>query len=444
MNARELRKKYPEFIYHSFDYKFLEKGLKIFFDFEISGIKFRPSLLIKNAKNNIEKSVLDNFIFHLGLIEMISYYKATCSKKIIIRAGKLNKDQIKWLKNLIIKGLGEFFYINKIDFTKKDFIEIISEGSKTFKIHSGKINDRVLIPFSGGKDSFVTYSLLKNTNHNCFSLNPTNRVKKILKKNCPNSIIVERKIDSKLIELNNSGFLNGHTPFSAYLASLSSLCALLFNYKHIAFSNEVSANEGNVKYLGKTINHQYSKTFDFEKRFKEYSNKYLSKNINYFSFLRPLHEIQIANIFSKYPKYFNDFLSCNEAYKTDSGKKKITGKWCGKCSKCLFIFTMLYPFIDRETLIKIFNKNLFEDKTLIPLMKSLVIKGKEKPFDCVGTKKEVLLALCLSIKKEKKLPVVLDNLEYLCKKNNSKLLYSWNKNHFVPVKFQKEIKKSLK
>jgi hypothetical protein len=202
--------------------------------------------------------------------------------------------------------------------------------------------------------------------------------------------------------------------------------------------------KGNVKYLGKTINHQYSKTFDFEKRFKEYFEKYLSKKINYFSLLRPLHEIQIAKIFSKSPEYFNKFLSCNEAYKTNSGKKEITGKWCGKCSKCLFVFTMLYPFVDKEELVKIFNKNLFEDKTLIPLMKDLVIEGREKPFDCVGTKKEVLLSLCLNIKKEKELPVVLKALKEFCLITNMNILNSWNKEHFVPKKFQKKIKKSLK
>jgi hypothetical protein len=244
MNVKQLRKKYPEFIYQSFDYKFLESGLKIFFDFEISGIKFKPTVLIKGAKDNVKKSVLDNFVFHLGLIEMISYYKATCSEKIIIRAGKLDNDQIKWLKDLIIKGLGEFFYINKIDFTGKDFIKITSESDKTFESYNKTVRDRILLPFSGGKDSFVSYGLLKEEEYNCFALNPNNRVKKILKDICPEAIIVKRKIDKKLIELNNSGFLNGHTPFSAYLAFLSSLCAFLFDYRYIALSNEASANEG--------------------------------------------------------------------------------------------------------------------------------------------------------------------------------------------------------
>ena len=164
----------------------------------------------------------------------------------------------------------------------------------------------------------------------CLALNPTRASKKIMKiARCKSSIIVERKIDKKLLELNQKGGLNGHTPFSAYLAFLSVLCAVLFDFKFIAFSNERSSNEGNLKYLGRVINHQYSKSFDFEKKFRDYSKKYLAKNVEYFSFLRPLYEIQIAKIFSKYPQYLNAFLSCNEAYKTYSGKKKPTRKWCG-------------------------------------------------------------------------------------------------------------------
>jgi hypothetical protein len=278
----------------------------------------------------------------------------------------------------------------------------------------------------------------------CFSLNPTEAAKKIMKiVGCKEPIIVERKIDPKLLELNRKGFLNGHTPFSAYLAFLSVLCAVLFGQKFIAFSNERSSNEGNVKYLGKIINHQYSKSFDFEKRFREYSKKYLAKNVEYFSFLRPLYEIQIAKIFSKYPQYFNAFLSCNAAYQTNSGTKKPIKKWCGKCPKCLFVFVSLYPFVGKKV-IEIFGKNLFEDKKLLPLMLQLIGQRKFKPFECVGTKKESQIAFYLSWKKYRERFSV--NLPFLLKyfqknilpkyqnleKEAKKLLNSWNKKHFLP------------
>lgn len=417
MKLEVLRKKYPKFVYQSYSWKISKKNLEIFFDFETKpDIYFRPKVVIKNINSKIAKKigdrVLNSLVFNLGLMEIPSYWKATCSPLIEINCGYLNKEQQNWWKGLIMNGLGQFFYENKINFKKPNFFKIrINRSQKPLCknpaiagfLHMPKKG--FLVPVGGGKDSAVTLELLKKAKKNirCFSLNPTDAAKKIMEiAGCKNPIIAERKIDEKLLKLNRKGFLNGHTPFSAYLAFLSTLTAVLFGLKHIAVSNEKSSNEGNLKYLGKIINHQWSKSSDFEKRFQKYSKKYLAKNIKYFSFLRPFYEIQIAESFSKYPKYFNAFLSCNEAYKTASGTKKPTKKWCGKCSKCLFAFTILYPFLKEKTLLKIFGKNLFEDKKLLPIMQELIGKRRFKPFECVGTKKEMLLALRLALKKAEK------------------------------------------
>ena len=408
---KNLRKKYPKFIYEKYSSRIVKNNLEIFFDFRIEpDIRFKPKVIIKNVnKPRIKKigdGALNNLIFHLGLIEMISYWKATCSPEIIIKAGYLNKKQIKWWQDLIVKGMGQFFYENKIPFQKPCFVcsSEQNEGLKKDKV-SLSLKNRYLVPIGGGKDSIITLELLKKAKKDikCFSLNPTEAAKKVIKiGECGNPIIVKRKIDKKLLELNQKGFLNGHTPFSAYLAFLSVLSANIFDYKYIAFSNEKSASEGNVKYLGKIINHQWSKSLEFEKKFQNYSKKYLNKNIEYFSFLRKYPELKIAEIFAKYPKYFSAFLSCNEAYKTASGTKKPFKKWCGKCPKCLFIYVTLYPFLEKKQLLKIFGQDLFNKKELLLIMKSLIGQGRFKPFECVGTYKENRLAFDLSLKKAKK------------------------------------------
>ena len=112
----------------------------------------------------------------------------------------------------------------------------------------------------------VTLELLKRGEQDVipFLLNPKKEQEEILKiAGLKNPIIAIRTIDPRLLQLKGKGYLNGHTPFSAYLAFLSVLCATLFDIKYIALSNERSSNEGNVRYLGKTINHQYSKSFEF-------------------------------------------------------------------------------------------------------------------------------------------------------------------------------------
>lgn len=411
--------KYPKFIYESYDWRVLGRDLNISFNFKVGpDIRFKPKITIKKVGRLLEKGELNNLIFHLGLMEIPSYWKATCSPEIVVKAGHLNQEQIKWWKDLIINGMGQFFYQNKIDWRKPNFLKISSDGNKfTMVSLLPGMKDRYLVPVREGKDSIVTLEKLKKQKKevNAFVVNPTKAAKKVLEiAGIKNPIVVERKIDPKLLELNREGYLNGHTPFTAVLSFLSVFCAVLFNYKNIAFSNEKSADEGNVKYLGKVINHQYSKSSEFERKFKNYCQKYLAKNINYFSYLRKYTELEIARMFSKYPKYFPVFLSCNEAYKTDSGRKKPKKKWCGNCPKCLFVYTTLYPYLNKKQLLKIFGKDLFENKKLLPTMKSLIGRGSPKPFECVGTRKESQKAFKLSLEKAKRSGII----PYLLKKFN--------------------------
>ena len=133
-------------------------------------------------------------------------------------------------------------------------------------------------------------------------------------------IYVERIIDPKLLELNKEGYLNGHIPFSAMLAFLSSTTAALLGIKNIVVSNENSANEETAK----GANHQYSKSFEFENDFRNYVNQFVYSNevINYYSLLRPLLEIQIVKLFSNHKKYFNIFKSCNVGSKIIEKKEE--------------------------------------------------------------------------------------------------------------------------
>lgn len=364
--------------------------------------------------------VLNNLIFHLGLMEIPSYWKTVCSPEIEIEAGYLNKEQINWWKKLIINGMGQFFYENKIDWTRPNFLKI--SGGQAFpklKKFNGKLKNRYLAPFGGGRDSIVTLESLKKSaswrkNIALFLVNPNKQIGKAAKASgIKKQIIVKRIIDKKLLQLNKKGYLNGHTPFTALLSFLSVLCAVLFNYKNIAFSNEKSANEGNLKYLGKTINHQWSKSSEFEKIFRDYTKRYLAKEINYFSYLRKYSELEISKMLIKYPKYFPVFSSCNAPMKIVKdkpafAKKYSQARWCGNCPKCLFVYATLYPLLDEKDLLKIFGKDIFDPSTssgrekLLPIMKSLIEKGRAKPLECVGTKKESRTAFKLSLDKAKK------------------------------------------
>mgnify|MGYP003296145012 CR=1 FL=1 len=193
----------------------------------------------------------------------------------------------------------------------------------------------------------------------------------------------------EVLELNKQGYINGHTPFSSMLAFLSYFIADVMGKKYIALSNESSANESNVE--GEKINHQYSKSVEFENDFRYYAGKYLKRNTEYFSFLRPLNELQIAMAFAKFEKYHNIFKSCNV------GSKGEQWKWCCDCPKCLFVYIILSPFLYKEKLVNIFGEDLFERQDLLKTFIELTGNGETKPFECVGTYEEVCFAISKTI-----------------------------------------------
>ncbi|MBI2113142.1 MAG: hypothetical protein HYT50_01005 [Candidatus Wildermuthbacteria bacterium] len=418
-------------------------------------ITFRPKIIIpdiaKESLKRVGESVLRNLVFHLGLMEIPSYWKATCSPSIVIEAGYLTQEQMHWWKDLILEGMGEFFFQNRIDFTKPDFLSLAcSHAPEPQSAYEKPLQERAIVPVGGGKDAAVTLELLKNSKMDIrsFMLNPKKEQLALARiSKTANALVAKRTIDPKLLELNQQGYLNGHTPFSAYLAFITALEAALFDYKYIALSNERSSNEGNVEYLETTINHQYSKSFEFEKKFREYSKAYLANDLEYFSFLRPLYELQIAKLFSRYPKYFPAFLSCNEAHKTISGIRKPTGKWCARCPKCLFVFLALYPFVGKAKLENIFKKNLFEDLSLVPLAEELLGLRNFKPFECVGTEQESRAALLLSLKAEKgNMPKLLAYFAKRMPKDSpdpQHILRAWNNKHFLPSQFTEILKKAI-
>ena len=398
----ELSNKYYTFIYEGYKIEENDNKTIITYDFNV------PNLTHYYPKLEFNKFEITEYtkylIFHIGLVELVSYWKATCSKNVIIKCGYLNEEQINFFKKLYFHGLGELFYTNNISVEYDNFMNITCTCSKEeieIPNYNGLGN---LIPIGGGKDSNVTLEILKSTfdSNHAFIINP-----KEVHINCAQAadykddklITVKRTIDKKLIELNNEGFINGHTPFSALVAFITYLTAFINNKKYIVLSNESSANESNVS--GTKINHQYSKTYEFENNFNNYTNKYFKTNIKYFSLLRPLSEYQIALLFSNYEKYHKVFKSCNV------GSKEKPWIWCSNCPKCLFVYIILSPHLYKEKLINIFGEDLFEKEELLTTFIELCGFGETKPFECVGTYSEVRYAITKLINKLETLPYLL-------------------------------------
>ena len=269
-----LRKEYSTFEYQSYSFCFNNGNLEAEFCFSLDNqVLFKPTVCIPLKDffgPNLDSNLLSNFVFHIGMVELVSYWKAACPPNVVIKPHSLNYDQIKWWKKLYFNGLGEFFYLNGVDVDEISFMSITSDGDPLGISDIELDNDKVIVPIGGGKDSVVTLELLKNSSLEIIPLivNPREASIRTIETGGykkEQSIIVKRTIDPKLLELNSRGYLNGHTPFSAMLAFTGALCCAISGISNIALSNESSANESTVP--GSNINHQYSKSFEFETSF---------------------------------------------------------------------------------------------------------------------------------------------------------------------------------
>ena len=445
-----LRKKYPEFIFEKYDIFEDELNIYIKYYFRITNLtSFKPEIRICKKQIEFKKlnhPLVQDLVFNLGLIELISYWKATCSPKVLIKCGSINDEQIAWFKKLYFNGLGELFYRNNIKTTFEDFLNIICDYERAISTKpKDNENDNyqgVLIPVSGGKDSTVTLELIKNNGQNyCFIVNPNEVARACVQLGgYQDEQIIEiyRSIDAELLKLNQAGFINGHTPFSAMIAFLSYFVAFLTNRKYITLSNESSANEANG--LGLEVNHQYSKSFEFEQDFNHYINKYLNTSVQYFSFLRPLNELQIAMLFAKNQKYHQVFKSCNV------GSKIEPWQWCCTCPKCLFVYIMLSPFLNEKQLINIFGTNLLANNDLIDIFKALLGYGEIKPFECVGTFEETNYAVTKTIialeNNKQSLPYLLQHYKdnYPLASLDIDLTKLYNEKNNLPKEFAERLK----
>jgi len=337
----------------------------------------------------IALNTIGQALFALHLAGGTSYYKTCCPKNIEVRSGILNEDQASFWNTLYENGLGEFFYENKVDFRGLINFPITDNRQPTTDNQPDRPSTgKVLVPIGGGKDSTVTIEKLRAEGRDITLLRMGAHplIDDIVSVTGLPCITIKRKLPRKLFEMNEQGALNGHIPITAYLSCLAVVIAEIYGFDEIIMSNEKSASEGNIEYLGKKINHQWSKGEEFEKSFDRYIKKYINENLKYFSKLRDMTELEIAAEFAKLPHYFACTTSCNKNWRVAG--EHLEERWCGTCPKCTFVFALMAAHLKRDSVEKIFEKNIFENASTIPLFKQLLGLEGFKPFECVGTPEE--------------------------------------------------------
>jgi len=152
---------------------------------------------------------------------------------------------------------------------------------------------------------------------------------------------------------------------------------------------ERSASEETVVIDGVPVNHQYSKSLEFELLIRDLISRHIDPGLSYGSALRPYSELAIARAFAGMSGYHATFCSCNTVFRLGDGAGD---GWCGHCPKCRFVGLMLAPFLEPEAVTAIVGSDLFADPEQVPGFAALMSRDG-KPFECVGERLESAAAL---------------------------------------------------
>lgn len=387
--------------------------------------------------SNAKKKALDRVCFLTHIACGISYFKAFLPKKIKIESGNLTKEEATFFREFYLKGLGEFSYRNKVHL--ENLVPALFKGTSIQKepLDIPFTPSKVLIPVGGGKDSCLSMELFKqktNKDVTAFSVGTAQPIMDCIKTAGVPHLCIKRTIAPELIKLNQTGTVyNGHIPITGIISFITWLCAIIYDYKYIVLSCERSANTGNVAWGKLFVNHQYSKSIDFETNFRHLITV-TTPQLEYFSLLRPCSELLIASLFTRYcTNYTPVITSCNKAFFQDESKR--WHHWCGDCDKCRFVFLLFALYLSKDVLLSwMQGRNLLDEKEQLQGYKELFGFSNHKPFECVGEIDECCWVLDkLSKRSVWKDAYVIKTLSPLLKTISKKrFLTPYQTKHFVP------------
>jgi hypothetical protein len=353
----------------------------------------------------------------LHLIAGVSYYKAGVPSEIRVEGHALDAATAEFLDEVYLHGLAEFAYQNKLDLRGKIRFPALGRHSgesrdpfsysKKINMDSGfRRNDeqedetpqldlprRSLVPIGGGKDSLVTVEMLRSVNEpmTVVWVGNSELIAACARRTGLPTLNIRRQLAPELFEYNRAGAWNGHIPVTAINSAILLCAAILYGHDAVVFSNERSASEATLEYDGQPVNHQWSKSADFERRLREHAKSHIAAGLDYFSLLRPWSELAVTREFARGTNYDDVFSSCNRNFRIRG--ERPADRWCGQCPKCHFVFLALAPFVAKPRLLKIFGRNLLDDAALAPGFDALLEYRDHKPFECVGEGRESRAAM---------------------------------------------------
>jgi len=351
----------------------------------------------------------------LHLVAGVSYYKAAVPGEIRIDSYDIDADTAALLEEIYLNGLGEFAYRNGLDLHGKIRFPALKPspsrgglGGDGFpaspsetRPHTGpppegegeQLRHHALVAIGGGKDSLVSIEALRKAGveQTVTWIGNSQLIRACAERTGLPTLNIGRQLAPELFEFNRQGAWNGHIPVTAINSAILVFAAVLLGADQVVFSNERSASYGSLIEGTGEVNHQWSKSWAFERGFGAHVHREVAADLHYYSLLRPLSELAVARQFAKSDRYDAHFSSCNRNFHLLG--ERPAGRWCGVCPKCHFVFLALAPFMPKPRLMGIFGRNLLDDPEQVPGYDALLEYKDHKPFECVGEGRESRAAM---------------------------------------------------
>jgi hypothetical protein len=377
-------KQYREFHFEGYDWDETAREVRLRYSLD-QAVHFTDTVRFEFELDDYHRAGLDRVLRSLWLMAGVSYYKAALAPKIVVHGTVLSEAEAAFLSETYRLGLGQLCYENKLSLDRVAAFPHEADA-KPEPVAMGEGGD--LVALGGGKDSLVSAEILRAaaldfvTFSAPYSPEAATALEELAQMVGQPYLPVKRVFDPQLLELNRQGAYNGHVPVTAIIMLIGLAAAVLSGRRRVVFSNEASAGEGNVEYEGVQINHQYSKSLEFERAMRTYLHEVVSPDVDCFSLLRPLGDLRIGQLFCQGPldRYDGHFTSCNRSFR--HGSQGFT--WCGECPKCAFVFLEFAPFVPKDRLVAMFGQNLLDKSELEPTYRELLGLTGHKPFECVG------------------------------------------------------------
>ena len=327
-----------------------------------------------------------------------SYFKAQPTS-IVETQFALTPRQYTLATDIYSNGLGEFYVRNELQFPPDLSIEASALMALSPAPQASRSNSAI-VAFGGGKDSHVARAVIEQSGGDarlasvCLSPRVADRLSKMSDLDIE---FIWRTLDPKLIDLNASGsVLNGHIPITAINSALLCLHAHRQGIGSVVFANERSASVATMSLPdGTKVNHQHSKSLQFEGFFRDALNEAVDDTLDYYSVLRPCGELWTIKALVEHAEpALNIFASCNRNF-VFAGPQKLRPdqNWCNHCSKCVYTAILLATVCSIDRLERIMDGNPFREMENAHHVRELTGILDVKPWECVGDVDEIVTAL---------------------------------------------------